>query len=163
MLERGQPLAMIVYANLDQTSSEIYKGAANKRKGIGIELIQDMTGQVFSPMGLQREMKALVGEHQRISTELVKITTRSGLLDAISLAFVSAIVALLVAIVTNDTAKVAFGWMAKTSIDLYTEKTRSPVDYSRGNMLEAPSVLPFEKPEEKRAPSQPLVLSPIKN
>jgi dCTP deaminase len=56
-LERRQPIAMIVYADLDRYTSNVYRGDAANRKNIGTHLVQDMTGQVFSPMLLQRQMK----------------------------------------------------------------------------------------------------------
>ncbi len=60
VLERGQALFLIFFADLDnpKTSSH-YKGNATGRKGIDAALIQGMTGQVFSPLMLQREMKDL--------------------------------------------------------------------------------------------------------
>lgn len=60
ILERGQSLFLIFFADLDNPKTTYhYKGSANGRKGIDAALIQGMTGQVFSPLMLQREMKDL--------------------------------------------------------------------------------------------------------
>src|SRR5690242_17893137 len=73
ILERKRPLAMIVYADLDRPTSKIYQGAANSRRDIEIDLVQDMTGQVCSPMMLQRQMGELGSGQRAITTKLAGI------------------------------------------------------------------------------------------
>lgn len=63
VLLRGEKLFSIFFADLDDLGGSdteyYYKGQANGRQSISSELIQGMTGQVFSPLMLQREMNAL--------------------------------------------------------------------------------------------------------
>jgi dCTP deaminase len=59
LITQRQAMFMIVYADLDQTTGYYYKGAANHRSGIDMNLIQGMNSQVFSPLMLQRQMEEL--------------------------------------------------------------------------------------------------------
>ena len=118
-LERGQSIAMIVYADLDRHTSKLYDGDATNRKNIGISLVQDMTGQVFSPMMLQRQMLELSSEQRNISTQLAKIETRGQVLDTISLGILAIIVTIMVSVIALDYPREVFGGMLKTAIDQY--------------------------------------------
>jgi deoxycytidine triphosphate deaminase len=70
LLERGSNLFMIVYADLDRLSDEIYQGESKNRERIDIKLIQDMTGQVFSPMLLQRKIDGLTDKQSDLMKSL---------------------------------------------------------------------------------------------
>ncbi len=59
ILARLEPVFLIFYANLDQTTNRTYKGKSQARNEIGSDLIQNMAGQVFSPLLLQRKMERL--------------------------------------------------------------------------------------------------------
>jgi dCTP deaminase len=59
IIENEQTMFMIVFADLDQESTYVYKGSSNGRSGIAPALIQGMTSQVFSPLMLQRRIEAL--------------------------------------------------------------------------------------------------------
>ena len=62
ILEKGQTMFMIVYADLDQATTKLYNRAANGRTGIDPSLVQGMTSQVFSPLMLQRRIEALASK-----------------------------------------------------------------------------------------------------
>lgn len=72
IIENEQTMFMIVYADLDQPSSVdyTYDGSAQGRNRIDPSLIQGMTSQVFSPLMLQRQMKALSSEVEAVSKDL---------------------------------------------------------------------------------------------
>lgn len=59
IVERGQKLFMIVYADLDQKTTKTYDGTSKGQKGINTSLLQNMTEQVFSPLMLQRRIEDL--------------------------------------------------------------------------------------------------------
>lgn len=56
IMKRGDPLFLIVYADLDRDSAEIYNGKAKGQSSIKSELLSDLTGQVFSPKVLQTRL-----------------------------------------------------------------------------------------------------------
>jgi dCTP deaminase len=55
-MKRGDPLFLIVYADLDRDSSNIYNGNAKGQASIDSGLLSDLTGQVFSPKVLQTKL-----------------------------------------------------------------------------------------------------------
>ncbi|MFZ6731268.1 dCTP deaminase domain-containing protein [Undibacterium sp. Ji42W] len=76
ILHKGQELFLIVYADLDRPSQNVYKGSGNGRNGISSELIQGMTGQVFSPMLLQRKIEELNKNLQDANNKLKDLETQ---------------------------------------------------------------------------------------
>lgn len=79
ILERGQRMFMIVYADLDQETTKSYAGSAQKRTGIDPSLVQGMTSQVFSPLMLQRKIDAL-------SNRVDAVSLSAGIMKAITYA-----------------------------------------------------------------------------
>jgi len=59
LLEDGQALFVIVYADLDRPTEKPYDGKAQFRKQIEVDIISPLTLQVFSPLMLRRQMSAL--------------------------------------------------------------------------------------------------------
>lgn len=59
IVERGDPMFLIVYADLDRMSDETYNGASKGQVDIKASLLTNMTEQVFSPLMLQRQMKEI--------------------------------------------------------------------------------------------------------
>ncbi|MBL8328907.1 MAG: hypothetical protein JNJ71_08640 [Rubrivivax sp.] len=59
IVERGEPMFLIVFADLDQDSKKIYSGKSKGQKTLKLDLVQGMALQVFSPLMLQRSMKEL--------------------------------------------------------------------------------------------------------
>lgn len=57
IFKRGEELFLIVYADLSSETRLSYEGDGAGRTNIASELIQGMTGQVFSPLLLQRKME----------------------------------------------------------------------------------------------------------
>jgi dCTP deaminase len=59
IVERGEPMFLIVYADLDRVSAETYNGASQGQVNIKASLLANMTEQVFSPLMLQRHLAEL--------------------------------------------------------------------------------------------------------
>ena len=59
VVERGEPMFLIVYADLDQTSAAVYRGKSQNQNSIKASLLEGMGGQVFSPIMLQRKVDEL--------------------------------------------------------------------------------------------------------
>lgn len=57
IVERGEPMFLIVYADLDRMSAKVYNGGSKGQVDIKASLLTNMTEQVFSPLMLQRRMK----------------------------------------------------------------------------------------------------------
>ncbi len=124
ILNRGQKLFIIVYADLDRSSSGnfLYRGDAQGQTKIPSDLIQNIaTGQVFSPMSLQREM------HQ-IKDDLTEVRIRSRLIDGVVVAslsiFVSTIVAVGAALFSSDTAVATVGGWVRAALTKYDEQIK---------------------------------------
>jgi dCTP deaminase len=124
ILEQGQPIAMIVYGDLDRKTSKLYAGGANNREKIGAHLVQDMTGQVFSPMMLQRQMKELSGKQLDLSEKLTELTTRGNAFTqiwktalSIGVALLALVVAIIPAVIAFDYPKAILGGLLKNAIE----------------------------------------------
>lgn len=111
VLERGQPLFLIFFADLDNPdTTSYYKGSANGRTGINASLLQGMTGQVFSPLMLQREMKELQGKIKKMEV----FESRQGLIWGIAKYLAAALSALIVFILASDLGRRSLAdWIAK--------------------------------------------------
>ena len=59
IIKRLDPLFLIVYADLDQETKQLYNGTSQHQKAINPSLLEGMTGQVFSPLMLQRQVEYL--------------------------------------------------------------------------------------------------------
>lgn len=77
MVERGHPMFLIVYADLDQKSSMVFgtgaPGLSLTKPGqnaIRPELLQNMTEQVFSPLMLQRRIEDIREKMGSLETDL---------------------------------------------------------------------------------------------
>ena len=69
IVRRGEPMFLIVYADLDRTSNKTYVPTAGKQMSIKTDLLQNMTGQVFSPLMLQRRMTELDAKLNSVTTD----------------------------------------------------------------------------------------------
>jgi dCTP deaminase len=56
IIKKGDPLFLIVYADLDRGSTKVYSGDAKGQASIKSGLLSDLTGQVFSPKVLQTKL-----------------------------------------------------------------------------------------------------------
>mgnify|MGYP000001540020 CR=1 FL=1 len=63
-LKRGEPMFLIVYADLDRASKKTYNGKSKGQVDIDASLLENMTEQVFSPLMLQRQL----AEIEKIAT-----------------------------------------------------------------------------------------------
>jgi len=126
ILQKMQELFLIVYADLENTSSQQYQydGSANNRAGILPELIQGMTGQVFSPMLLRRKIDELESIQKSIANDLADIKGRGRTWDTLSLTFIGLILTVIVAVFASDFVKASFGGWIKSSTDLYVKGVR---------------------------------------
>lgn len=73
-----QELFLIVYADLDQCTTKLYEGSANRRSSIESQLVEGMNSQVFSPMLLQREVnevKATLSQVRSVGSAFVICST----------------------------------------------------------------------------------------
>jgi dCTP deaminase len=125
ILHRKQRLFLIVYADLDSLASSryAYQGAALGQAAIKTEWIEQISsGQVFSPMRLQREMS-------EIKSDLTEVRIRSRLIDGIVLTsigiFVSVFIGVAAALFASDTAVATVGWWIKSAIKVYDEKSKT--------------------------------------
>jgi dCTP deaminase len=89
IVERGQPMFLIVYADLDRVSEKVYTGESKGQKNIKGSLLQNMTEQVFSPLMLQRRIEDL-------SREMGAVERSVAISKAVSFS-ISSIAAILVA------------------------------------------------------------------
>lgn len=94
ILERGNPVFLIVYADLDRDSKEIYNGSSKGQNTIKSSLLQNMTEQVFSPLMLQRRIEDLTGQVEQVERTAEKwknitfsVSSMLGLLVAIAALF----------------------------------------------------------------------------
>lgn len=94
ILERGAPVFLIVYADLDRDSEKIYSGPSQGQNTIKSSLLQNMTEQVFSPLMLQRRIEDLaikIGQVESTAkqwkTITLSVSSMLGLLVAITALF----------------------------------------------------------------------------
>ena len=66
IVERGDNMFLIVYADLDSNSTKIYEGKSKGQKEIKASLLQNMTEQVFSPLMLQRRIDDLISKVSQV-------------------------------------------------------------------------------------------------
>lgn len=123
ILNRGQKVFIIVYADLDQLSTPpyVYSGMSQGQTSIKTELIENIaTGQVFSPMRLAAEMEA-------IRSEITTVRTRASLIDGVVMAsvgiFISTVIGVGAALFGSDTAVATVGFWMQNAIAQY-EKTK---------------------------------------
>lgn len=62
IIRRGEPLFLIVYADLDRKSQKVYKGAGKFQKEIGTKFVEDLTGVVFNPQALKNRVDDINGK-----------------------------------------------------------------------------------------------------
>ena len=98
IVERGEPMFLIVYADLDRVSAKTYNGASQGQVDIKASLLTNMTEQVFSPLMLQRH--------------LVELDKKMSLINAVTTAFVT-VLALLFAMFAI-LVTIAPGWFGVT-------------------------------------------------
>ncbi|HEY8878509.1 MAG TPA: hypothetical protein VIN03_13160 [Roseateles sp.] len=79
IVERGEAMFLIVYADLDRTSTKLYNGTSKGQVDIKASLLANMTEQVFSPLMLQRQMKEIEESREAaqrtIQMQLVNLDT----------------------------------------------------------------------------------------
>jgi len=56
VVAKGEPMFMIVYADLDRTTARPYAGSSKNQSNIDASLLQNMTEGVFSPQALRRRL-----------------------------------------------------------------------------------------------------------
>jgi len=71
-IERGDPFALIWFANLDRDSSpEFRKSGNNPPKTLDSKLISNMSGEVFSPVKLKSEIESLKKEMLTLESKII--------------------------------------------------------------------------------------------
>ncbi|WP_288253514.1 hypothetical protein [uncultured Hydrogenophaga sp.] len=126
LIEKGEPLFLIVYSDLDRTSeaSHLYDGEAQGQESIKTSLLSGLNSQVFSPQVLQ---KKLDDTYEKMSAVNLKTSITVGVASALAAitSVLIATVALLpswVGVVTARTLDAA-GYEIRQKPD-----TRSPID-----------------------------------
>lgn len=72
IVERGQAMFLIVYADLDCISTKLYDGDGQGQVAIKTSLLQNMTEQVFSPLMLQRRIEDLSNKVGTVETTVTR-------------------------------------------------------------------------------------------
>lgn len=109
IVERGEPMFLIVYADLDRVSAKTYNGASQGQVDIKASLLANMTEQVFSPLMLQRHLADLEKRTNDFGTKL------DGTMSTLKAAIGALItVATLIIAVLALLATVAPGWFGVT-------------------------------------------------
>ncbi len=72
IVERGDPMFLIVYGDLDRVSTQTYNGTSQGQVNIKASLLTNMTEQVFSPLMLQRQLTDLQQQSDQKLTALQK-------------------------------------------------------------------------------------------
>ena len=109
IVERGEPMFLIVYADLDRVSAETYNGASQGQVDIKASLLANMTEQVFSPLMLQRHLVDLEKRTSDFGTKLDGTMSTLKATIGASITVASLIVAVLALLAT-----VAPGWFGVT-------------------------------------------------
>ena len=91
IISNEEKLFLIVFSSLDRKSTSIYNGKSQGQKSIKPELIKDMTGQVFSPLMLQRKIEDLSDQAKTLKAVTYTATT----MVTISLAVLAILVTVL--------------------------------------------------------------------
>ena len=84
ILSKGIGLFQIFFADLDGRTEKGYSGRTFKANNIDSNLIQGMTGQVFSPIFLQTKINSLEEKQRLLETKITKITTGAGVIAVIA-------------------------------------------------------------------------------
>lgn len=82
VIERLEPMFLIVFADLDRNSQKTYKGQYQGQDSLRPALVQGMLSQVFSPLMLQRKMEALEASTTWIKTVGYAVAGGIGILIA---------------------------------------------------------------------------------
>lgn len=132
IIEKGEALFLIVYSDLDQPSKKphIYEGSSQNQANIKTELVKDMTGQVFSPLMLQRQVEDLKQKHDGLSVKANILVAASSVVGIV-LALVIAAIGLIIALPNFSGVFVATilesaGYEVKKSKDIQAAKDVAP-------------------------------------
>lgn len=66
LVQRGQEMFLILYADLDKDSTKVYKGKSLNQNSINPDLVSGMGTQVFSPLMLQRKIDDLTTKIEQV-------------------------------------------------------------------------------------------------
>lgn len=155
-LSRGLALFLIWYAELDRNSSSKYTYTRKGTPGLRDDLISNMSGQVFSPMNLSRQLDQIRESNMELKVELggfKKLTYGvGGVLVTILLAIVSGLGEPFLDFIFQRYTARNIKTMQST---LESVKPIPPVDLNligdRPNATPSPSLLPADK---QRSPSE---------
>lgn len=84
LIEKGEPLFLIVYSDLDRTSEgpHLYNGEAQGQNSIKTSLLSGLNSQVFSPQILQQKLDAA---YEKMSAVDLKTSITVGVASALAL------------------------------------------------------------------------------
>lgn len=91
---RGDDVFLIFYADLDRETEHVYTGKSKEQDSLHTDLLNGMTGQVFSPIALNREMGNIKKKNEVLQRELIELQSRYSFDSKLVRFFISASVLL---------------------------------------------------------------------
>lgn len=82
VVEKGEPMFLIVYSDLDRDSTQIYKGGSQGQSSIKPELLTKLTSQTFSPQVLKRQLDQV---HEKLSNLQLRMGITASVATAIGI------------------------------------------------------------------------------
>jgi dCTP deaminase len=117
IVQRGEPLFLIFYADLDnKTSYKKKDGIGSGIKEIASGLIQNMAGQVFSPLLLQRKMVRLEDSQTELKRELSTIISSASIILTLTTTLMTVVITIAISMYNSDSVKVLVGGWIKDAI-----------------------------------------------
>jgi dCTP deaminase len=138
IVSKGEELFLIVYSGLDRKSKETYKGSSQDQKAIKPDLIKDMTGQVFSPLMLQRKVEDLSDSAKTLKAVTYTVTT--------GVAILLAAVAILVTVVPSFTGVLLVKTIESAGYEIKQKDNGSAVNKDAALVTEPLKMLDPVKP-----------------
>lgn len=146
VVEYGEPMFLIVYAELDQVSSQTYNGSSKGQNSIKPSLMEGMDLQVFSPMMLQRKVEDLTNKIDSAEKSILFLKSVSfGATTAFALLFA------LAALAPNSPGV----WLAGIIQNGGYEMRLKQPDSSSPSQTQEAALLPIEKPAKQTSTVPP--------
>lgn len=142
VVRRGDPIFLIVYADLDRTSGKLYNGASQSQDSINPDLLDKLTGQVFSPHILSKKLEGLdqkVSSYERSMGIVQAVTAGLGVFLGLLLALAALFATMLPeapGVIIAETLKKA-GYEINKSADADVTKPRADLLQAKSNAQNA--------------------------
>lgn len=117
IVQRKEPLFLIFYADLDRSTSHKKQGGiADGRREITSDLIQNMAGQVFSPLLLERKMNRLETTQIELKNQQATLVEKASFVIRSARVVVGIVVAAVLLVYGSNMAQVFVGGWIKSAI-----------------------------------------------